>query len=209
MSLRTLHALAAAVLTLFASAHIANHLVALAGAPAHIAFMEAARAIYRHPVCETLLLACVAMQIITGAALVRRGWKSRRGRIPWLQAISGTYLAFFLMVHVGAVMTGRALGLDTNFYFAAAGFQVPLLRYFFLPYYGLAVIAFFCHLACAGYWLAQGRSRPVRRLAFAAPLAFGLCAALLILLCLDGLLIRFEVPGRYLEPYGKLGLIRR
>ena len=130
--------------------HVANHLAGLAGAAAHIAFMQAARAVYRQPAAEALLLACVAFQSLSGLwlAVVRR--KERRSFVAWAQAASGAYLAFFLLIHVGAVMAGRfALGLDTNFYFAAAGLHVRPYACFFVPYYGLAVLAVFAHLACA------------------------------------------------------------
>lgn len=75
------------------------------------------------------------MQAASGSWLLARRWKQRRGKVAWLQALSGAYLAFFLMVHVGAVLFGRTvLKLDTNFYYAAAGLYVPPFQFFFAPY---------------------------------------------------------------------------
>lgn len=151
MTLRTLHGFSALLLVAYAAVHIANHLVGLAGIEAHIAFMRDFRSVYRIPVVEAMLLAAVAFQVYSGLTFVVRGWKQRQGLVPWLQAGSGAYLAFFFLNHVGAVLFGRTvLDLDTNFYFAAAGFHVPPFQYFFAPYYFLAVLALFTHLVqCA------------------------------------------------------------
>lgn len=202
MSLRRLHASSAILLAAFAALHMANHLVGLRGVSAHLAFMKAARHVYRYPLVEAALLVCVAVQVITGLTFVIRGWRARRGIMPWLQAMSGAYLALFLLVHVGAVLFGRGvLGLDTNFYFAAAGLHVPPFALFFAPYYFLAVAALFTHLGCAAYWQMQDRPATVRRLAAVMPPLLGLTAALLIVLALAGVLFPVDIPARYLATY--------
>ena len=202
MTLRKLHALSAVLIAAFACLHIVNHLVGLSGAAEHIAFMEAARPVYRFPLVEFVLLSCVALQIVSGLTFVVRGWKQRHGLIPWLQAISGTYLSFFLLVHVGAVLYGRAaLNLNTNFYFAAAGFHVAPFQFFFAPYYFLAVVALFTHLACAAYWHSQDLSRLTKVLVVAVPSALGAIASLLIVLSLAGALFPLNVPAEYRATY--------
>ena len=128
MTLRTLHRSSAILIALFAFVHIANHLAGMAGVATHIAFMDAARLVYRNLVVEIVLLMCVAFQVGSGLTLALRGWRLRRGFVPWLQALSGAYLSFFLLVHVGAILSGRVLlNLDTNFYFAAAGFMFAMV----------------------------------------------------------------------------------
>ena len=67
--------------------------------------MDAARSIYRRSVVEMALLLSVVIQIASGVRLVLRDWKQRRGAAPWIQAISGGYLAFFLLAPVGAVVS--------------------------------------------------------------------------------------------------------
>ena len=202
MTLRRLHALSAVLITAFAGLHIANHLAGLAGAASHIAFMEAARSVYRLPLVELALLSCIAFQVVSGFTLVVRGWKQRHGFIPWLQAMSGAYLSFFLVVHVGAVLFGRrALQLDTNFYFAAAGFHVAPFQFFFAPYYFLAVLALFTHLGCAAYWHFQNRPRVARLLIVALPCAIGGVVSLLIVLSLAGALFPVAVPAEYKATY--------
>lgn len=205
MTLRRLHCFSALFLTAFAALHLANHLVGLAGVEPHIAFTQSLRVVYRQPVVEALLIAAVVLQIYSGTTFVVRGWKQRHGFMPWLQAGSGAYLAFFLLNHVGAVLLGRAVfKLDTNFYFAAAGFQITPFQFFFAPYYFLGVLALFTHLGCALYWHLQTQSRSARLLAVALPVAIGATLSLLIVMMLVGALYPVQVPLEYTAPFGAL-----
>lgn len=192
------HRLTAGLLVAFVAVHLVNHLVGLSGAEAHIAFMHSLRVIYRHPLAETVLLLAVVGQMLSGFGLVARRWKQRRGVVAALQAVSGLYLAVFLLNHVGAVLVARSvLRLDTNFYFAAAGFHVWPFQFFFAPYYTLGVLAVFTHLGCALYWRLSGSSRSTRSLALALPVGVGLVVALLIVCCLAGMLGPVEIPDAY------------
>jgi hypothetical protein len=164
--------------------------------------MEVARKAYRQPAVEPLLLLCVTFQVVSGLWLVIHGWKRRQGWIAWLQAISGSLLAFFLLVHVGAVLFGRAvLNLDTNFYFAAAGFHVPPYQWFFGPYYFLAVLALFTHLGCAAYWHLHTSPPRTRVIVIALPMLVGGVVGLLIVLSLAGKLQSVEIPPEYKATY--------
>ncbi|MBC3937231.1 hypothetical protein H8K47_17900 [Undibacterium sp. CY7W] len=203
MMLRKLHRISALLLAVFAIVHIINHLVGLAGLEAHIAFMHSFRAVYRYPLVEAMLLAAVTFQIFSGLLFVVRGWKHRRGFIPWLQAGSGAYLAFFFLNHVGAVLFGRsALLLDTNIYYAAAGLYVHPFQYFFAPYYFLAVLAFFTHSGCALYWQFPAKSRFARQLAVSLPVVLGFGVSLLIVLMLSGKFYPIEIPTEYKATFG-------
>jgi hypothetical protein len=203
MTLRKLHGLSALLIAAYAAVHIANHLIGLDGVESHIAFMRDARLVYRLPAVEALLLLAVAFQIYSGLTFVVSGWKQRQGFMPWLQAGSGAYLAFFFLNHVGAVLFGRAvLHLDTNFYYAAAGFYVPPFQFFFAPYYFLGVLALFIHLGCALYWQLQDKSRSARVLAVVLPTSVGIVVALLIVLSLAGVFYPVQVPPEYKATYG-------
>ena len=198
MTLRRLHALSSILVAAFVSVHIANHLAGLAGVAAHIAFMEAARSVYRPRLIEWALLSSVAFQVVSGLTLFFRGWKLRRGFVSRLQAISGAFLAFFLIVHVGSVLFGRvALDLDTNFYFAAAGLHVAPFQVFFAPYYFLAVVALFTHAACAVYGRSQSHPRMARILIVAIPSAIGVLVSLLVVLSLAGAMFPVDIPAEY------------
>jgi succinate dehydrogenase/fumarate reductase cytochrome b subunit len=200
-TLRAFHRTTAVIVTVFVAVHIANHLAALASVPAHLHFMEQARMVYRQPVVEAVLLLCVAMQAGSGLRLVQTGWKARTGLVAWLQAASGAYLAFFLVVHVAAVLFGRAvLGLDTNFHFAAAGLHVRPFQYFFAPYYFLAVLALFTHLGCAVSWYA-GPTLRARGFALALPMCVGTAIATLVVAAMMGEIHPYEVPQKYKDTY--------
>jgi hypothetical protein len=189
---RRLHRAAGAVLAAFVAVHVANHLAALAGVDAHVRFMDAARRVYRQPVVEAVLLACVVLQAGSGLRMLWAGRQRRRGPLAWLQAGSGAYIALFLAIHVGAVLAGRVSGLDTNFYFAAAGLHVWPFVLFFVPYYFLAVAALFVHVGCA---LRRGGA------VVAGCTCAGFVVAGLIVATLMGKMIPVTIPVKYLATF--------
>lgn len=145
---RQVHYFSGLLLATFVAIHLTNHLLAGFSPATHIAFMTATRLVYRHPVVETALLAAVTLQISTGIGLVRS--VSRRNSHAWsrLHIGSGLYLAFFLVIHVSVIMAGRFIWhLDTNLYFGAAGLNHYPHQLFFIPYYTLAILSFFGHVA--------------------------------------------------------------
>lgn len=205
MTLRHLHRYSALLLGLFLLAHLGNHLAGLAGIDAHIALMERLRTVYRFPLIEALLLAAVGVQVASGITFLVRGWKKRRGAVYALQAVSGGYLAFFFLNHVGAVLVGRTvLDLDTNFHFAAAGMHVAPFHFFFMPYYFLAVLALLTHAGCFLYWRRLRASTAGARQALALSMTTGAVLGLLIVLMLAGALYPVDIPAEYRTLYEHL-----
>jgi len=201
--LRGLHLVSALVLALFLVLHLGNHIAGLSGQQAHISYMAVARGIYRNALVEPILLALVAWQAVSGLTLVLRGWRMRRGRVAWLQAISGMYLAFFLLNHVGAVLFGRAvLHLDTDFRFAAAGLHVWPWPLFFAPYYALAVAALGAHLGCAGYWILGASHPKARRIALGFGVLLGAALGIAFVMEMAGGIYPVEIPAQYRATYG-------
>ena len=198
LNLRRVHRASALLLVAFACAHIGNHLWALRGAAAHFELMDSLRLVYRHPLVEPLLLASAGVQCVSGWGLVVRGWRRRTGWLAWLQAASGAGLATFLLVHVASVLYGRSvLGLDTNFYFAAAGLHASSGAWFFGPYYFLAVVALFTHLGCALAWQVKAPSAHVRRYVIGGAVLVGTAAAASIIASLAGLTEPVDIPVAY------------
>lgn len=202
--LHTLHRTAACVIGVYVAIHIFNHLLAIQSVEAHIDFMDAFRTIYRVPIVEGVLLACAAFQIGSGLYFIKSRWGQRRGVFERVQAVSGGYLAFFLLVHVGAVLFGRAaLNLDTNFYYAAAGMHLPLFQWYFLPYYFLAVLAIFGHVACAVHWLTRNRFSMATRNNFGVTvLVVGIAIGALIVAAFAGGFHPVPIPDAYKATYG-------
>lgn len=198
-ALRTVHRGSAVVLGLYGLVHLANHLVAVRGVAEHIAFMQAVRTVTRVAAVEALLLVCVALQVATGLVLFAGGWGRRRLPFQRLQAASGAYLAFFLVVHVSSVLVGRfGWGVDTNIYFAAAGLHVAPFPLFFYPYYGLAVVAFAVHLSALPRRLLGRRfgAAAGERIG-GAGVVCGLVLAVLILAAFGGAFHPVPIPDTY------------
>ncbi len=146
--MKRVHYISGITITLFIVLHLFNHAYGLLGPAHHISMMDSLRLIYRNPVSELILLIAVFTQIYSGIKLVI---PRRKAKLPFfgrLQVWSGLYLAFFLLMHVSAVFGARfILQLDTNIYFGAIGILTFPFNLFFIPYYTLAIMAFFGHIA--------------------------------------------------------------
>ena len=148
MNSKKLHYFSGITISIFVGLHLFNHFYSLFGANAHIELMDELRVIYRNIISETILLFAVAVQIVSGVKLFLNNRKTKPDFFGKLQIWTGLYLAFFLLIHLSAVLSGRLiLDLDTNFYFGVAGLNTFPLNLFFLPYYGLAIISFFGHIS--------------------------------------------------------------
>lgn len=181
MTARRWHRGLALGLGVFLAMHLGNHLAGLAGQEAHGRAQDALRLIYRAPVVEGLLLAALALQAGLGL------WLLSRSRRMTVQAVSGAYLALFLMIHLGAVMAARWQGIDTDLAFAAAGLHAPAPWPAVLAlYYGLAVLAVFLHLS-----VPLGRHHAALGRGIAG---LGAGVALLLVALLAGLVTPLTIP---------------
>ena len=170
--LKRLHRLSSVLLGLFILGHIVNQSVGFVSVPSYAAMRGVMQLASEQSVSYVLILAMVALQIFTGAAMglkrVTTGVFARN-----LQAVSGWYLAVFLFAHVLSPYLARAA--------AAAPVAPPLTPPHLLmsapsvaslPFYLLGVSAFLLHiglyarLAALG-WLAESS---VRRLSYATAL---------------------------------------
>lgn len=148
MTTKKIHYISGLTITLFIGLHLFNHFCSIFGADKHIEIMNTLRLFYRNIFIETILLIAVGIQIISGLNLFKANRKKASTSFEKLHIWTGLYLAIFLIIHLGAVLGGRLfLHLDTNFYFGAAGLNSFPSNLFFIPYYGLAIISFFGHIA--------------------------------------------------------------
>jgi succinate dehydrogenase/fumarate reductase cytochrome b subunit len=156
--LATAHGVSAAAITLFAVAHLGNHLGGLLGGDTHMAIMHTLRKVYRHSLIEPILLAAVAFQLATGGVLL---WRKVARSTDWfdlLQTATGAYLMMFLLSHTTAALRARYLnGIDTNWAWASGSeLLTDPWSARLAPYYFLAVIAFGVHGACGLRTVALG-----------------------------------------------------
>ncbi len=148
MTTKKLHYISGLTLSVFIVLHLFNHFYSIFGVNKHIELMKVLRQFYRNVFVETVLLLAVITQVISGLHLFKIKRKAATSRLDKLHIWSGLYLAIFLVIHLSAVFTGRLyLHLDTNFYFGVAGINTFPFYWFFVPYYGIAVIAVFAHIA--------------------------------------------------------------
>jgi succinate dehydrogenase/fumarate reductase cytochrome b subunit len=165
------HRLSALVLTVFVLGHIINQALAFVSLPAYTAMRSVMRVASHEPAIYTLIVAAVGIQIATGVAMglknVRAGAVARN-----LQAVSGWYLAAFLLIHVfsGLLVSSQPQAATTT---ATAVNQLNLLANpraaASLPFLLLGVTAFLFHVGvyarlAAMAYLAEAW---VRRLSYA------------------------------------------
>ncbi len=145
---KKLHYFSGITITVFILLHLYNHFISIFGIENHIELMETLRLFYRNIFVETILLLAVLVQIISGIKLFFKKRKYATTFFDKLQLWSGLYLVIFFLIHISAVLIGRfVLHLDTNFYFGVAGINTFPFNLFFAPYYSLAIISFFGHIA--------------------------------------------------------------
>ena len=164
------HRLSAVVLTVFVMGHVVNQALAFVSIPAYTAMRSVMRVASHHPATYALIVASVAIQIATGAAMgmknVRAGAIARN-----LQAVSGWYLAAFLLIHVfSGLFVSQPQAATTT---ATAVNQLNLLATpraaASLPFLLLGVAAFLFHVGVFARLaaLAYLAEASVRRLSYA------------------------------------------
>ena len=148
MTTKKIHFISGLTITVFVGLHLFNHTLSIFGFDTHIEIMNTLRLFYRNIFIETVLLIAVLVQIISGLKLFKTNRKIATTQFEKLHIWTGLYLATFFIIHLTAVLSGRLfLHLDTNFYFGVAGLNSFPYNLFFIPYYGLAILSFFGHIA--------------------------------------------------------------
>lgn len=205
MKLKSIHYWSAIVLTMFIGLHLFNHAVSLMGVDAHLSMMDTLRPLYRNVFSETILLLAVALQVFTGLRMARTSLKSAVTFFEKLQVWTGLYLALFFIIHLSAVMGGRwILGLDTNLYFGVAGLNTFPFNLFFVPYYGMAMLSFFGHIAAI-----HNKKMTLSFMGFSPKaqsigiLVFGSIITIIILYGLTAGFQGIDIPGEYNVLIGK------
>jgi hypothetical protein len=205
MNKRKIHFISGLIITTFIVIHLFNHFYSLYGADMHIKLMTSLRHFYRNSIVETILILAVFVQIISGSVFFIEKRKKAITRFDQLQIWTGLYLAVFFIIHLAAVFVGRTfLNLDTNFYFGVAGLNNFPTNLFFIPYYALAIISFFGHIAAIHSkkmkqdilgLTPSGQSKII--------LALGVCLTIVIFYGLTNHFQGVEIPSEYKLLIGK------
>jgi succinate dehydrogenase/fumarate reductase cytochrome b subunit len=188
--LRIVHGgLALTVLLGFLLYHVVNHLLALWSPDLHRVLLDFGRQWYRSAWLEPILLAAFAGLVASGVPMAWR-YAARAGdRYRTLQTVSGTYLLFFLLAHLFAVLGARQAGTETDWAFAVGANGLLDGRGLLTPYYVLALAALVSHLACGAriVLLGHGVSTVAARRVFTVIMLLGALATLLTTVAMFGL----------------------
>ena len=165
------HRISALVLTVFVLGHVVNQALAFVSVPAYDAMRSVMRVASRDPVMYTVIVAAVALQMATGAAMglrrVRPGALARN-----LQAVTGWYLAAFLLTHVFSAYLFTPPQVTAAVAPAASQFNLLATERGAaqLPFLLLGVAAFLFHVGIYARLtaLAYLAEASVRRLSYAA-----------------------------------------
>lgn len=205
MDTKRVHFISGLTISIFIGLHLFNHFWSIFGVKEHIELMTSLRPFYRNIFVETILLLAVVIQIFSGLKLFIAKRKSADTFFEKLHIWTGLYLAVFFVIHLSAVLGGRLyLHLDTNFYFGVAGLNNFPTNLFFIPYYALAILSFFGHIAAIHSkkmrqnflgFTPNGQSKLI--------LAFGIVLTLVIFYGLTNRFHGVEIPAEYNLLIGK------
>jgi len=205
MTTKKIHFISGLTITVFVGLHLFNHTLSIFGSDTHIEIMNTLRLFYRNIFFETVLLIAVLVQIISGLNLFKTNRRIATTQFEKLHIWTGLYLAIFFIIHLTAVLGGRLfLHLDTNFYFGVAGLNSFPFSLFFIPYYGLAILSFFGHIASI-------HSKKMKQIIFGLSpnkqsiiiLIFGLLLTIVIFYGLTNHFNGFIIPSEYNILIGK------
>jgi hypothetical protein len=135
---------------------------------------------------------CLLCQVVTGWLVVSRVRLQRSTQLRNLQALPGSFLGMFFISHLTGVFSGRFVQhVDTSFSWATGGPHglptnpgSPSM----VPYYSLAVLAFFIHAATVGRWtLAPALGQSAALNICYAVIALGMVVTLALLLPMAGI----------------------
>lgn len=201
--LRVAHGISAALIVLFISFHLFNHLLGLLGPNLHGQIARIGRSFYRSPVVEPALVGLLLFQVAGGLRLAWRWSGSKFFELQprtisslarTIQIASGVYLAAFLLTHMdSAFIAARTVHqIETDWAWASGaptGLIMDAWNIRLLPHYALGVFFIVAHLFCGlrGVLLAHHIHTPTADRIWLAGLTIGVVLSTAITCALCGL----------------------
>ena len=165
---RVVHGVAAAIILVYVSFHLTNHLLGLLGPDVHAAVMKMGRQVYRSPVVEPILVALLLFQVVVGVWLAWRWSSLPVDAFRVFQIGSGAYLAAFILTHLNsALVSARAVHhIETDWGWASGaptGLIHDAWNIRLVPHYALGVFFVLAHLSSGlrGVLIAHGAGATV------------------------------------------------
>jgi hypothetical protein len=150
--LRVAHGCSAlAILLIFLSWHLLNHLSAIYSLQLNEAMMDSLRKWYRSELIQPVLVILMLFQVVSGVTLLWRATASRSDLLGTLQTSTGAFLTAFIVSHLNSVfILGRAVTkVNTNFLWASGaptGLLLDAWNVRLIPHYSLGVWFVITHL---------------------------------------------------------------
>lgn len=195
--LRVAHGISAvAILVLFLTMHLTNHLAGAVSEAEHRHLMDIFRVIYRSRAIEPFVVLLFLFQVLSGLVLLRTNSYRPADFYKTLQLASGGYLAFFILAHMNSVFiyARRFAGIKTDWDFAT-GAPTGLLHdpwnIRLVPHYYLGVFLIITHLVLAARVVCIAHGMPPKRANFGSKLGIviGAVIAAIIILGMTGIQI--------------------
>jgi hypothetical protein len=142
---------ALAILLLFVGPHIGTHLAGFWSGSAHTEIMNASRRIYRNDIVQSILLALIGFQILSGIVLVRGKMRMPSDIFGTVQTIFGAYIGVYFLAHMTAVFAARSAGVDTNWAWLTRpndSMLNSLSNLRLIAHYWVGPIAIVAHVGC-------------------------------------------------------------
>lgn len=197
--LRIIHGAAAlCLLCAFLLMHLANHGLALWSIELHRATLEILRLWYRSAWVEPVLLTLLLVMLATGVPMILRYSRQRLDTFRVLQLATGAYVGMFICSHVTAVLNGRSLGVETDWFFASGPASLldgKSLLGRLIPHYLFGTLCLIVHVGCGLriVLLQHGMSRARSNRALYAIASIGVVVTCVITAALLG--FHIETPG--------------
>lgn len=150
--LRIVHGVTAlALLCAFLLGHLANHGLAIWSVELHNVALKTLRLWYRSEWIEPVLLTLLLIMMATGIPMALRHSRQRLDSFRVVQLATGAYVTVFICSHVTAVLDGRYLGIETDWFFAAGPASLldgTSLLGRLIPHYLFGTLSLIVHVGC-------------------------------------------------------------
>jgi succinate dehydrogenase/fumarate reductase cytochrome b subunit len=197
--LRIVHGVTALVLLCgFLLVHLTNHGLAMWSVELHDAVLQTLRQWYRSEWIEPVLLTLLLVMIGTGVPMVLRHSRHQLDAFRVVQLATGAYVAVFICSHVIAVLNGRRLGIETDWFFAAGPASLldgSSLLGRLIPHYLFGTLCLIVHVGCGLriVLLQHGISPVLSNRALYGVASVGMAITLVIMTALLG--FHIKAPG--------------
>ena len=122
----------------------------------HIAIMNVVRGVYRDDIGQTVLLALIGFQILSGTILVRRRMRMPSDIFGTVQTMCGAYIGVYFLAHMTAVFAARYADIDTNWAWLTrpnVSLLASLSKLRLIAHYWVGPVAIVAHVACGLRWV--------------------------------------------------------